>query len=424
MKIALFSFTDRGERLAEKLCDAYAGLGHTAVLQRYGKDSRAEGLRTGWKDSRAEGLLTGGKESSADAAAVRGGFREAVGKAFRESDALIFVGAAGIAVRGIAPYIMDKYTDPAVVSVDEFGRYAMPLLSGHVGGANRLAELTAEITGGIPVISTASDLNHVFAVDVWAEKHFLTITDRVLAKEVTAALLRGENVGFFSDVPVQGELPEGLILLEEESDPVPPEVHSAKKPAEKTEGCGTKTEGCGMKTEGCGTKTELLGMKTADFPACIYVTYRSAEAVREQFGQDGEKILRLVPRCLSLGCGCKKDFDPAEAVRRATEFLKENGIDPEAVMEVATIDLKEKEPALRAVAGMFAGIFLEVPVAAELAAVPGEFHDSDFVKQTVGVGNVCERAAMIYGSELLAPKTAYEGITFALSLKIPSISFR
>ena len=409
MKIALFSFTDRGERLAEKLCDAYAGLGHTAVLQRYGKDSRAEGLRTGWKDSRAEGLLTGGKESSADAAAVRGGFREAVGKAFRESDALIFVGAAGIAVRGIAPYIMDKYADPAVVSVDEFGRYAVPLLSGHVGGANRLAELTAEITGGIPVISTASDLNHVFAVDVWAEKHFLTITDRVLAKEVTAALLRGENVGFFSDVPVQGELPEGLILLEEESDPVPPEVHSAKKPAEKTEGCGTKTEGCGM--------------KTADFPACIYVTYRSAEAVMEQFGQDGEKILRLVPRCLSLGCGCKKDFDSAEAVRRATEFLKENGIDPEAVMEVATIDLKEKEPALRAVAGMFAGIF-RLHSAAELAAVPGEFHDSDFVKQTVGVGNVCERAAMIYGSELLVPKTAYEGITFALSLKIPSISFR
>ena len=153
------------------------------------------------------------------------------------------------------------------------------------------------------------------------------------------------------------------------------------------------------------------------------MTYRSAEAVREQFGQDGEKILRLVPRCLSLGCGCKKDFDPAEAVRRATEFLKENGIDPEAVMEVATIDLKEKEPALRAVAGMFAGIF-RLHSAAELAAVPGEFHDSDFVKQTVGVGNVCERAAMIYGSELLAPKTSYEGITFALSLKIPSISFR
>ena len=399
MKIAVFSFTDRGERLAEKLCDAYAGLGHTAVLQRYGKGSGAEGLRTGWKDSRAEGLLTGGKdsraeglltggkESSAGAAAERGtGFREAVGKAFRESDALVFVGAAGIAVRGIAPYIMDKYADPAVVSVDEFGRYAVPLLSGHVGGANRLAELTAEITGGIPVISTASDLNHVFAVDVWAEKHFLTITDRVLAKEVTAALLRGENVGFFSDVPVQGELPEGLILLELESDPVPPEVCS-------------------------------------DFPACIYVTYRSAEAVREQFGQDGEKILRLVPRCLSLGCGCKKDFDPAEAVRCATEFLKENGIDPEAVMEVATIDLKEKEPALRAVAGMFAGIF-RLHSAAELAAVPGEFHDSDFVKQTVGVGNVCERAAMIYGSELLAPKTSYEGITFALSLKIPSISFR
>lgn len=365
MKIAVFSFTERGTRLAERLCDAFKEMGHTASLRAFGKHTCAVG------------------------AEARGSsFREAVGEAFRGCGALIFVGAAGIAVRGIAPFVMDKYADPAVVSVDEFGRFAVPLLSGHVGGANRLAELTAEITGGIPLISTASDLNRVFAVDVWADKHFLTITDRTLAKEVTAALLRGEKVGFISDFPVQGALPEGLIFINKEN----------------------KRE-----------KHPEMAM-VRELPVCFYVTYRSGEAVRKQFGQCAGKILRLVPRCLSLGCGCKRDFDPAEAVRRAEEFLEENGIDREAVMEVATIDRKEKEAALRKVAGMFEGVF-RLHSAEELAAVPGEFHDSEFVKQTVGVGNVCERAAMRYGSELLVPKTAYDGITFALSVKKPSISF-
>ena len=91
-------------------------------------------------------------------------------------------------------------------------------------------------------------------------------------------------------------------------------------------------------------------------------------------------------------------------------------------MEVSTIDIKEKEAALRAVARQFRGIY-RLHSAEALAAVPGEFHESEFVRQKVGVGNVCERAAMSYGTQLLVPKTAYDGITFALSLKPPMLSF-
>ncbi len=362
MRIAVFSFTDRGTRLAEKLREGFAAAGHQAELQ----DRRA-------------------------------GLREAAGDAFRTCGALVFVGAAGIAVRGIAPFVKDKFTDPAVVSVDEFGRFAVPLLSGHVGGANELAELTARITGGVPVISTASDLNQIFAVDVWAEKQFLSITDRRLAKKVTAALLRGESVGFFSDFPVTGELPEGLVKLSSGAPDRLPERSLPEKSVQE--------------------RPDL-----SLFPACVYVTCRSAESVRKEYGPAAQKILRLVPRCLSLGCGCKKDFPPEQAVRHAEEFLQNAGMDPEAVMEVATIDLKEKEAALRAVAKQFRGIY-RLHSAEALAKVPGEFHDSDFVRQTVGVGNVCERAAMRYGTELLVPKTAYEGITFALSLRAPKLSF-
>ena len=128
-----------------------------------------------------------------------------------DSDGIIFVGACGIAVRAIAPYIRDKMTDPAVVSIDERGRFAVSLLSGHVGGANELASQVAAAVGGTPVISTATDLSGLFAVDVWAVKQNLYICERTLAKSVSAALLDRKLVGFRSDFPVAGPLPAGLI---------------------------------------------------------------------------------------------------------------------------------------------------------------------------------------------------------------------
>ena len=88
--------------------------------------------------------------------------------AWEASDALLFVGAAGIAVRAIAPHVASKATDSAVVVIDEAGRFAVPLLSGHLGGANELAQTVARAAGAIPVITTATDVRGVWAVDTWA----------------------------------------------------------------------------------------------------------------------------------------------------------------------------------------------------------------------------------------------------------------
>ena len=88
--------------------------------------------------------------------------------AFANADALVYVGAAGIAVRAVAPYAGNKASDPAVVAVDECGRFAVPLLSGHLGGANRLARRIGAVCGALPVITTATDANGAFAVDEWA----------------------------------------------------------------------------------------------------------------------------------------------------------------------------------------------------------------------------------------------------------------
>ena len=99
---------------------------------------------------------------------IRNRLKQVVKEAFQEKEAILFVGAAGIAVRLIAPWVQDKLKDPAVLVIDEQGRYAIPILSGHVGGCNELAEAAAQILGAEPVITTATDLRQAFAVDVFA----------------------------------------------------------------------------------------------------------------------------------------------------------------------------------------------------------------------------------------------------------------
>ena len=97
-------------------------------------------------------------------------------KQFSESDGLVFIGATGIAVRAIAPCLKDKFQDPAVVVMDEKAKFVIPLLSGHVGGANELAVQIGEVTGAVPVLTTATDVNRKFAVDVFARNQNLLIT--------------------------------------------------------------------------------------------------------------------------------------------------------------------------------------------------------------------------------------------------------
>ena len=119
---------------------------------------------------------------------------EWTGVQFVQSDALIFVGAAGIAVRAIAPHCKSKTTDPAVVVVDECGRFAVPILSGHLGGANDLARAIAAVCGAVPVITTATDAHGIFAVDEWAKHQNCMVLEPERIKLVSGKLLAGQPV--------------------------------------------------------------------------------------------------------------------------------------------------------------------------------------------------------------------------------------
>ena len=139
-------------------------------------------------------------------------------RAFAEERSLIFVGAVGIAVRAVAPHLKSKATDPAVVAVDELGRFAVPLVSGHLGGANALARKIAAVTGGTAVITTATDLHGVFAVDEWARVQGLGVDDPGKIKAVSRKALAGETVRVWSAFPIEGESPQGVALTQGEAD--------------------------------------------------------------------------------------------------------------------------------------------------------------------------------------------------------------
>ena len=177
MTCAYLAFTDTGLALAKRLADALPG-----SVARCGQDGA----------SLAEWTST----------------------QFVQSDALIFVGAAGIAVRAIAPHCKSKTTDPAVVVVDECGRFAVPILSGHLGGANDLARAIAAVCGAVPVITTATDAHGIFAVDEWAKHQNCMVLEPERIKLISGKLLAGQPVYYWTDIPVTGTAPAGLFPAE------------------------------------------------------------------------------------------------------------------------------------------------------------------------------------------------------------------
>lgn len=315
MNVRLISFTDTGEALAKRLAEALGGEADRGI-------PAAE-----WTE-----------------------------KYFGEVDALIFVGAAGIAVRSIAPHLKNKALDPAVVVLDENGKFSIPILSGHLGGANDLARQIGTICGALPVITTATDTAGKFAVDEWAKRQNFALIEPEKILPVSVRILRGEEVTITSDRPISGCCPQGV------------------KPGEH-------------------------GL------------------VRVCFRKDDSDALHLVPRTGVLGIGCKKGTTRETIEKVFEEFCIQNNFYGECIAEAASIDLKADEQGLIDFCEGHEWS-LRTFSAEELMALPGEFTASEFVEKTVGVDNVCERAAVLgSGGVLIFRKYAKNGVTMALAMQ-------
>ncbi len=351
----------------------------------------AERLKTGFEKQGHEVLLAKKSKYLEDSVA------ESVGKwagdRFPLDDGILFVGACGIAVRSIAPYVASKKSDPAVLVIDECGKFVISLLSGHLGGANELALQSAEILEAQPVVTTATDLHRRFAVDVFAKKNGCDIRNMKAAKEVSAALLAGKKAGFYSEFPWKGELPEGIVLcdiygrLQEEPD----------RQSEKPESLQKKSEQC-----------PELGIAVTIHKSC----------------KPFLSTVQVIPRILTLGMGCRKDKE-AEAIERAADrCMEEADVFLQAVEQLASISLKKNEPGLLAYAEKNKLPFRTWD-SRELMEVQGDFTPSPFVKKITGADNVCERSAVLGTSDgtLIKRKSGEDGVTTALAIRTWEVRF-
>lgn len=285
---------------------------------------------------------------------------------FYSADALVFIGSCGIAVRAIAPYLKSKLTDPAVIAVDETGAFAVSLLSGHLGGANRLAEKIAAVIGAQPVITTATDRNGCFAVDSWAKDNDLFIANPHKIKDISSRLLEGKTIKLKSDYPIKGTLPRGVVLSRQNYD--------------------------------------------------IVITHTAV---------CDDNALYLIAPILALGIGCKKNT-PCEDIESVfCAVMKAAGLHEAAITGVYSIDLKQNEQGLIDFCHAHS-LPLTVYTADKLNTAKGDFSPSDFVRSVTGTDNVCERSALLgtgINGELIVKKFSENGVTMALAKRQYIVEF-
>lgn len=226
--------------------------------------------------------------------------KEFVSVDFSAIDSIIFVGALGICVRTITPMIRDKYIDPAVVCADSMGRNVISVLSGHVGGANKLCEEVAHIIGANPVITTQSDNANVWALDTLADRFgWVTNASREEMNHAIATLVNGKKVGLLVDVRdygtdyVESTLPSNVSIINNCDD---------------------------------------------------FAGYELVIAITPFVYQSAVQILYYHPQVLNLGVGCRRSSNPSGVADFIEAKLLANGISPSSIKSVSTIDLKKDEP--------------------------------------------------------------------------------
>ncbi len=303
---------------------------------------------------------------------VENSITEWAGEQMRERNTLLFIGACGIAVRAIAPFLTDKLQDVPVLVMDEMGTYIIPILSGHMGGANRLAKYLADNMGAEPVITTATDIHQKFAVDLFAKKNGLSIVNKEGIVKVSSKVLSGEEITL-SIMPIK--------MLQ---------------------------------------KPKLAGVRLVPYPPAGFV---DIVITSEKKKFDASILLR--PQEYVIGLGCKRGKSIREIDRFISKKLAELDISAVQLFALASVSRKAQEPGILEWCQK-QGIPFLTYTAEELKEAEGIFTESSFVRAQVGIGNVCERAAVRASGEngkLIAPKEAENGMTIAIAQREWKVCF-
>jgi cobalt-precorrin 5A hydrolase len=308
---------------------------------------------------------------------------------FTAYDCHVFVISIGAVVRMIAPLLQDKKVDPAVVCVDDAARFAICVLSGHVGRGNAYTERVAAALGAQAVITTASDVRGTLTVDILGRELGWTLDDP--DRNVTRGCAAVVN-----ETPV--------LFVQETGEP-------SWWPLER------------VLPRGVSYTTSLDGVDPARYEVLLIASDRD---LKRTHPAHFENAVIYRPKSLVLGIGCDRGTPPGLVERGVLKLLGEAGLAPASVKAIATIDKKGDEPALLQLSERFGCPLLLFP-AEVLDAVPGIENPSEVVKRHVGTRAVAEPAALLgAGAErLLVPKQSYteEGAGRSMTLAVARIAF-
>lgn len=276
---------------------------------------------------------------------------DCVKNVFDGCSALVFIGAMGICVRSVAPYIRDKHFDPAIINIDSTGRYVISVLSGHIGGANELTERIARIIGGEAVITTQSDNLGVWALDTIGKKFgWITESNCDNFNHPLTAFVNGKRTALLLDIK-----DKGTAYLERSK----PEYVDAYYKFDEID----------------LSKYELL-------IAVSHYVYHSAI-----------QTIYYRPKVLHLGIGCRKDCKTEGIDDFISEKMIGNGISPSSIKDISTIELKKDEPLIKVLQQAFGDISVNIYSAEDLKDIEIA-NPSAKVEEVTSVQGVSESTAI------------------------------
>ena len=276
--------------------------------------------------------------------------RADLGSRWNDFDAFIFIGAMGICVRTIAPYINDKHTDPAVICIDSLGKQVISVLSGHVGGANELTNLIANILTATPVITTQSDLSGWWPLDTIGERfNWQTLH---ATNPAIFAFVNQKPTALLLDIH-----DEGTNYLERT---LPPHVTIVN---------------------------DISDVSSDKFELAIIVSYKHYKTIK------GVIMLQYVPKVLTVGIGLAHHAQPVEDILNdINQLMVTSELEASAIKKYATIDLKADEPVVKYLQAKDTEVVFYTADELSKVDVPTP---SETVAAHVGTSSVCEAAAIL-----------------------------
>lgn len=295
--------------------------------------------------------------------------KSAISNVFEEYDVIIAIMASGIIIRSISPYIDSKISDPAVLNIDDNGRFVISMLSGHIGGANKFTHKIASIIGAIPVITTSTDVNNRLGIDTLAKDLYFSIDNYKKILPINKAILEGNEITF---------------KLNKRSD--------------------------------FSFLYDYINNNTLEID--VFVDFCDEIPLDEINVVFKDDTLKLKKQRIVVGVGCKKGKSKDEIEKGLLKALDSLDLNLNRVDNFSSAEIKKNETGLLELSE-FHGIpldFIEVDKIKEFNF--DNISSSEFVKSKFGIGGVCEPAALISAgksSDLIYKKTAFNGVTIAIA---------